>query len=203
MEQQPAQTVVQELPFTPRAELPEALRQHVEQMISTQRLSPEAPFAVLTVSGSMKARRRSYLIALLTSWAIVISSIVAAAAVGLSVSWASGVMVLFIYGSLGIVSMWLWAGKRRELARDRFFEMGLVTEELLVVRDLGTFRVIPLAGITETYVEVAREGAMIADIRLVLVRQKDVLRWIGLTAYTPEQVDEFSRKINRVLGHSP
>ena len=200
MTQHPAQRMLHELPFTPRGELPEPLKQHIEEMISTQQLSPAAPFEVLTVSGSLAERKRSYYIALLTSWAILLGSLAAAIAVGRSTAWASGVMVLFMGGSIGLVSMWLWAGKRRELVRDQFFEMGLVTEDLLLCRDLGTFRIVPLDGIVQTHVEVRREGGMIADICLVLSRNEDELRWIGLTAYTPEQVAEFSQTINRLLG---
>ena len=190
-----------DLPYTPQAELPSPFKESIAQMIAEQKPLDNTFFELLSVESSQAQLKRSYYVALIGSWLILIGSLVAGFAVGSSVSWISGVIMVGIFGTLGLVALWLWAGKRRGLAKDRFYEMGMATKDVLIIRDLGTFRIIPLKDVTETYVEVMTSNGMVGDIKLILIKPQEEIRWFGLTSYTVDQVEAFSHRINLLLQH--
>ena len=200
---QPTSDLTINQPYTTQSDLPEPLGSVISQMISDQHQPASGGYAILETQRTSSELKRDYWVATLGSWALALGTVAFSYFVGTTNSWVSAAMVFAIFGILTLVSFWLWVGKRGQLVKDRYWEMGIATPDTLIMRDIGTFRVVSLADFTHTRVDVQTVNGAVADIALVLCNPERELRWIGITAFPEEGVVAFSDQLNVWMNRRP
>lgn len=190
-----------DLPHCSLEQIPPPAQGHVHALLEQGAPPPGLP--LLCVAGSQAELRRSYLVAASLSWLLLLGGLAAGVAVGVTVSWVSGAIIGTLFGGCGALAVWLWAGSRRALARDRFWELGIATPNLLVIRAAGTFRCVPLDGFSRAEAQIRTVNGAVADVALVLLAPGEELRWFGLELFGVASVEQFANTLNGWLQAPP